>query len=72
LEGRRVGAGEHVRLIDAGEAFDARAVEAHALFEGLLQFFHRDGEALERADDVREPEADELHIVLPAPRPVTG
>ena len=49
LEGRRVGRGEHVRLVDAGEALDRRAVEADALGEGALELGGRD------ATDLRKP-----------------
>ena len=65
-ERRRVGHGDHVGLVDAREPLDARAVEALALFERLFQLLDRDGEALERAEDVREPQPDELHIVVAA------
>src|SRR5262249_301661 len=66
LERRGVRLGEHVRLVDTSEPFDARAVEAHSLFDRLLEVLDRDGEALERTDDVGEPEANELDIVLAA------
>ena len=47
LERRRVGLGEHVGLVDAGEALDGRAVEADALVEGPLELGRRDGDGLE-------------------------
>ena len=42
------------------------AVEALALFERLLQLLDGDREALQRAEDVGEPEADELDVVVAA------
>ena len=66
LEGCWVGPGEHVGLIDAREAFDAGAIEAHALVKRLFELLDGDREALQRADDIREPETDELHVVFAA------
>ena len=45
LERRRVGLGEHVGLVDPGEALDGRAVEADALVEGVLELGRRDRHA---------------------------
>ena len=59
LEGVRVGPGEHVALLDAAEAVDGRAVEVHALLEGVLELGRGDGERLELAEHVGEPEPDE-------------
>ena len=42
------------------------AVEAHALLERLLQLLDGDREALEGAEDVGEPEPDELDVVVAA------
>ena len=64
LEGRRVGLGEHVGLVDAGEALDGRTVEADALGEGALELRRRDGHGLERAEHVREPQTDEADVAL--------
>ena len=46
LERGRVGHGDHVGLVDPGEALDRRAVEADALVEGGLQLGRRDRDAL--------------------------
>ena len=64
LERRRIGHGDHVRLLDAGEAVDRRAVEAHALLERALELAVGHGEALQNAEHVGEPEADELDVAL--------
>ena len=64
LERRGVGVGEHVGLVDAREALDRRAVEAEALGEGALDLGRGDRDRLERADDVGEPEPDELDAPL--------
>jgi hypothetical protein len=61
VEGVGVGHREHVRLLDPAVALDGRAVEAHALLERPLELRRRDREALERAQHVGEPEADEPH-----------
>ena len=63
-ERARVRHRDHVRLLDPVEAGDRRAVEAHALLERPLQLVLADGEALQLAEDVREPEPDELDVVL--------
>ena len=59
LEAVRVGPGEHVALLHPAEAVDGRAVEAHALVEGALELGRGDGEGLELAEHVGEPEPDE-------------
>ena len=64
LEGRRVGPGDHVGFLDPGEPLDGRSVEAHAFGEGPLQFLRCDGDRLEEAQDVGEPQADELDPAL--------
>ena len=64
LEGSGVRDGGHVGLAGAGEAGDGPAVEADALFERLFQLFESDRKALEGAENIGEPEADELHILL--------
>ena len=64
LERGGVGHGEHVRLLDPGVPLDRGAVEAHALLERALELGRRDGEALERAEHVGEPELDEAHAAL--------
>ena len=64
LERARVGEGEHVRFLDPAVALDGRPVEGHALFEGGLELGRGDGEALQGAQDVGEPEADEPDTAL--------
>src|SRR5690606_2357598 len=64
LEGRRVGLGDHVRLVYAGEALDRRAVEADALRKRILKLGGRDGDRLEDAQHVREPQTDEADVAL--------
>ena len=64
LEGRRVRLGEHVGLVDPGEALDRRAVEADALGEGALELGRRDGHRLEGAEHVGEPQPDEPDVAL--------
>ena len=59
-----VGAGEHVALLHPGEAVDRRAVERHALLEGVLQLGRADGEALQLAEHVGEPQPHEAHAAL--------
>ena len=64
LEGRRVGLGEHVRLVDPGEALDRRAVEADALLEGPLELGRCHRHRLEVAQHVGEPQPHEPHVAL--------
>ena len=57
----RVGVGhrQHVGFLHAREPVDRRPVEGHAVLECVLQLGRRDGETLERAQHVGEPEAHE-------------
>ncbi len=73
LERARIGPGEHVGLLDSRESFDRRAIEADALVERLLELLRGDGEGLEEAQNIGEPEPDETdpslfdcpqHVVL--------
>ena len=64
LEGVRVRHGEHVGLLDPAVALDRGAVEGHALLERTLELGRGDGEALERAEHVGEPEPDEPDAAL--------
>jgi hypothetical protein len=64
LEGRRVRLGEHVGLVDAGEALDGRAVEAHALGEGAFELGWRDGDGFEETEHIGEPEPDEPDVAF--------
>ncbi len=64
LEAVEVGHREHVGFLDPAVALDGGAVEAHALVEGGLELDGGDGERLEDAEDVGEPEAHEAHPSL--------
>ena len=64
LEAVGVGSGQHVGLLHAGVPVDRAAVEVHALGEGVLQLGRGDGEGLELAVDVGEPEPDEPDALL--------
>jgi hypothetical protein len=64
LERRGVGVGEHVGLVDAGEALDGRAVEADALLEGVLELGRGHAHALEEAQHVGEPQSYEPDVTL--------
>ena len=57
---------DHVRLVLPREALDRRAVEGDPVGERVLELLDGDRDGLEEAEDVREPEADELHIVVAA------
>jgi hypothetical protein len=63
-EGRRVGLGQHVGLVDAGETLDRGAVEADPLGERTLELRRRDRHGLEHAQDVGEPQSDEPDVAL--------
>src|SRR5918992_4253106 len=56
LERACVGTGEHVGFLNAGESLDRGAVEADSLVERLLELLGCDREALEKTEDVGEPE----------------
>ena len=60
----RVGEGQHVRLLDAGEALDRGSVKAHAFIKSSLELGGSDREALEGSQHVGEPEADKLDLLL--------
>ena len=64
LERRRVGVREQVGFEGAAEALDGGAVEADALGEGALDLGRRDRHRFQGADDVGEPEPDELDAPL--------
>ena len=64
LERVRVRDGQHVGLLDAGEAVDRGAIERHPVLERVLQLGRADGEALEVAEDVGEPQPHEAHAAL--------
>jgi hypothetical protein len=64
LEGGRVGEGDHVGFLDAGEAVDRGAVEAHPLGEGALELLRGDRERLQEPEDVGEPETNESDPAL--------
>ena len=56
--------GDHVGLVDPGEALDRRAVEAHALREGGLELGRGDRDRLQEAEHVGEPHPDEPDVAL--------
>ena len=64
LERRRIRLGQHVRLIDAGEPLDRRAVEADALGERAFQLGRSHGDGLQVAEHIGEPQPDEPDITL--------
>ncbi len=59
-EGVGVRQGHHVGFLRPRESLHRGAVEAHPLLQRLLQLLDGDGDVLEGAKDVGEPEADEL------------
>ena len=64
LERAHVREGEHVGLLERGEAINGRAVEADTLLERLLEVLGGDGERLEVAEHVGEPKAHEADVAL--------
>ncbi len=64
LERLGVGPGQHVGFLHPAEPVDGRAVEGHALVEGVLQLGRGDVESLGRAQDVGEPQLDEADAPL--------
>src|SRR5205814_683516 len=52
LKGLGIGPGQDVALLDPAEPVDRRAVERHALLEGVLQLGRRDAEGLQCSQDV--------------------
>jgi hypothetical protein len=55
---------EHIGLVGPGESLDRGAVETEALGERPLDLCRGDRHALQGADDIGEPEADELDAPL--------
>ena len=64
LEGREVGTQIHVRLLDADEAFDRRAVEHDLAVERLGELAVGDLDVLDDAEDVGELQAQKLDALL--------
>nr|EIF89406.1 putative NAD/FAD-dependent oxidoreductase [Streptomyces tsukubensis NRRL18488] len=64
LEGAGVRFGDHVGFVDPGEALDGGAVEADALVKRLFQFGGCDGDGLQEAQHIGEPEAHEADVAL--------
>ena len=64
LEGLRIGDRDHVGLLDRVEARNGGPVEAHPIVECVLDLARSDGEALQVALDVGEPEQNELHALF--------
>ena len=64
LEGVRIRHRQDVALLDPAEPVDGGAVEGHPLLQRVLQLCGADGEALELAEHVGEPEANEADPAL--------
>ena len=64
LERRRIGQREQVGLVGARQALDRGPVEAEPFAEGSLDLGRGDGDGLEGADDVGEPQPHELDATL--------
>ena len=64
LEGIGCRKGEHVGLLELGEAIDGRPIEADALIECLFEVFGRDREGLQVSEHIGEPKTDEADIAL--------
>jgi hypothetical protein len=64
LEGVEVGHQEHVRLLDAGESLDRRAVEHDLAVEGLRELTFGDLDVFDDAVDVGELEPQEMDLFL--------
>ena len=62
LERRRVGSGEHVRLVHTREALDRGTVEADAFGERAFELGRSDRDRLQEAEHVCEPEPDEADV----------
>src|SRR5918994_6915251 len=64
LKGACIRAREHVRFLNAGEAFNRGTIESYAFIEGRLEFFGGDREGLEEAENVGEPQPHEANAAL--------
>lgn len=64
LERGGIREGQHVRLVGRGEALNGGTVETNALFKRDLEVLRADSEALEPAEHVGEPQADEADVAL--------
>ena len=64
LECLGIGLEQHVGFLHSGEAVDGGPVEPHPFQEGLGQFGRRKGQRLEHAQDIDEPQADEMDAPL--------
>jgi hypothetical protein len=64
LKRRWVRVGEHVGFVRSSESLDCRTVETETLRESAFDFRWSDCDTLEGADDVGEPQADELDSPL--------
>ena len=62
-EGVEVGPQVHVRLLDADEALDRRAVEHDLAVQRVLELAVGDLDVLDRPEDVGELQAEELHLL---------
>ena len=63
-EGCGVRLDEHVGFVDASEALNGRTVEANALGEGTLQLGRRNGDRLQGAEHVGEPQPHETDVTF--------
>ena len=61
-EGIEVRIEEHVALVDAREAFDARTVEPQAVVDRVAKLVEGDMDVLNNAHDVGELQTDESHV----------
>ena len=61
LERGRVRMQQDIRLVDAGESFDRRAVNAESLGKCSLNLCRGQSDVLESPRDVRKPQPNELH-----------
>ena len=59
LEAVRIGVGEHVALLHPAEPVDGGTVELHALLEGRVELHGGDGDRLDLAEHVGEPEPNQ-------------
>jgi hypothetical protein len=55
LKSSGIRARKHVRLLDASKTLDRRSIETDTLVERFLELFRGHREALQKAENVREP-----------------
>ncbi len=64
LKRSRIGLDQHVGLVDPGEPLDRAAVETDALREGALELRWSNGDRLQLAQHVREPQSHEADVAF--------